>query len=206
MACLFGVWGWWAFDIFTLIGSYLSVSVISAQTIMRSLGLLTYMIPVGFKVACQILIGQNVGRGNERAIRHYFKMCMYFGIGIGLLQAVLLYVAQELVIHTFTSEINVIEEMRKCWLMFMTFVIFDTLQGIGASSIAASQQQKAGAIITAFAYWALGIPLTLYMVFVKDKGINGLWIGPTTSVLFLTLTYVFMFNSMDWQKIICEAE
>ena len=30
MACLFGVWGWWAFDIFTLIGSYLSVSIISA--------------------------------------------------------------------------------------------------------------------------------------------------------------------------------
>ena len=82
--------------------------------------------------------------------------------------------------------------------MFMAFVIFDTLQGIGASSIAASQQQKAGAIITAFAYWALGIPLTLYMVFVKDVGINGLWIGPTASVLFLTITYVFMFNNMDW--------
>lgn len=27
---LMGVWGWWAFDIFTLISSYLSVDIISA--------------------------------------------------------------------------------------------------------------------------------------------------------------------------------
>ena len=46
-----GIWGWWAFEIFTLIASYLSVEIIAAQTIMRSLGLLTYMIPVGFSMA-----------------------------------------------------------------------------------------------------------------------------------------------------------
>ena len=65
-------------------------------------------------------------------------MCMYFGIKIGVLQVVLLYLGKELVINTFTSEINVIVEMRKCWLIFMVFVIFDTLQGIGAAAITAS--------------------------------------------------------------------
>ena len=56
-----GVWGWWAFDVFTLISSYLSVDIISAQTIMRTLGLLTFMIPVGFSVACGILVGRSIG-------------------------------------------------------------------------------------------------------------------------------------------------
>lgn len=42
-----GVWGWWAFDIFTLIASYLHAVVIAAQTILRSIGLITYMLPVG---------------------------------------------------------------------------------------------------------------------------------------------------------------
>lgn len=51
-----GVWGWWAFDIFTLIASYLSVNAISAQTILRSLGLLTFMVPVGFATAGNVLI------------------------------------------------------------------------------------------------------------------------------------------------------
>ena len=80
-----GVWGWWAFDIFTLIGSYLSVSVISAQTIMRSLGLFTFMIPVGFTVACSILVGSNVGKGDICAIKNYYKTCMGCAAFVGIL-------------------------------------------------------------------------------------------------------------------------
>lgn len=30
MGMLMGVWGWWAFDIFTLMASYLSIEVVSA--------------------------------------------------------------------------------------------------------------------------------------------------------------------------------
>ena len=52
-----GIWGWWAFDIFTLMASYLSITAVGAQTILRSLGLLTFMIPVGFAAASAILVG-----------------------------------------------------------------------------------------------------------------------------------------------------
>ena len=44
-----GVWGWWAFDIFTLIASYLGSEIIAAQTILRSIGLITFMLPVGIQ-------------------------------------------------------------------------------------------------------------------------------------------------------------
>ena len=56
-----GVWGIWAFDLFTLIASYLSVDQISAQTIMRSIGLTTYMVPFGLASASGTLIGRSVG-------------------------------------------------------------------------------------------------------------------------------------------------
>ena len=107
MALLMGVWGWWAFDIFTLIGSYLSVQVISAQTIMRSLGLLTYMIPLGISMACGILIGQNLGKADEKAIRHYFKVSMGFAVVMGLLQVIALLAAQDAIIAIFTTESGV---------------------------------------------------------------------------------------------------
>lgn len=44
-----GVWGWWAFDIFTLIASYIGSEIIAAQTILRSIGLITFMLPVGIQ-------------------------------------------------------------------------------------------------------------------------------------------------------------
>jgi MATE family multidrug resistance protein len=80
-----GVWGWWAFDIFTLIASYLSVEEVSAQTIMRTLGLLTFMVPVGISQSCMTLIGKNIGQANIPAIRQYYKLCMYLSIGVAFL-------------------------------------------------------------------------------------------------------------------------
>ena len=75
-----GIWGWWAFYIFTLIASYLSIDIISAQTIMISLGLMTFMIPVGFSVACGILVGRSIGQGSEAAVKHYYNLCMLLSI------------------------------------------------------------------------------------------------------------------------------
>lgn len=84
MSLLMGVWGWWAFDIFTLIASYLSTEVISAQTIMRSLGLLTFMVPVGLGKACQYYVGIFIGQGCERSINHYFNVCLLLSVIIGV--------------------------------------------------------------------------------------------------------------------------
>ncbi len=51
---------------------------------MRSLGRITFMIPVGFSVAGGILVGRSIGQGSEAAIQHYYKLCMYLSIGVAL--------------------------------------------------------------------------------------------------------------------------
>ena len=78
-----GCWSWWAFDLFTLICSYISTEVISAQTIMRSLGLLTFMIPVGFAKASGFFIGKFIGQGCEISLKHYYKMCLGLSVLVG---------------------------------------------------------------------------------------------------------------------------
>jgi multidrug resistance protein, MATE family len=67
-----GVWGWWAFDIFTLIASYMDTTVIAAQTILRTIGLITFMLPVGIMSSCGTLIGNSVGAGRgDYALIYY---------------------------------------------------------------------------------------------------------------------------------------
>jgi Na+-driven multidrug efflux pump len=58
---MMGVWSVWAFDTFTLIASYLSISEVSAQTVMRSLGLATFMVPFGLSMASGMLVGRSIG-------------------------------------------------------------------------------------------------------------------------------------------------
>ena len=85
-----GVWQLWAFDLFTLIGSYLAIEVFSAQTILSRIGISTFMIPFGVGMASIYLIGKSVGNGNIKAIKHYYRVSMIMGVFLGFVQVIIL--------------------------------------------------------------------------------------------------------------------
>ena len=99
-----GVWGWWAFDIFTLMCSYLAPEIISAQTIMRSLGLLTFMIPVGFNSACSYFMGLYIGKGCSKSVRFYYEVCLRLSLFVGITISILLYIFEEQVLNFYTNQ------------------------------------------------------------------------------------------------------
>lgn len=59
---LLKVMGWWAFDVFTLLASQLNQRSIAAQTILRNIGLFTYMIPVGLSRSVNFFTGKYIGK------------------------------------------------------------------------------------------------------------------------------------------------
>ena len=126
MSLLMGVWGWWAFDFFTLIASYLSSSVISAQTIMRSLGLLTFMLPVGLGRATSYYVGVFIGQGCEKSINHYYNVCLAMSAIVGLIQCFILWILEDQVIAFYTNQQDVVDQMHQAWFVFCIFVFFDT--------------------------------------------------------------------------------
>ena len=172
---------------------------------MRSLGLLTFMIPVGFSAACSILVGQNIGKGCVDSIKYYFKMSMYLAFFVGLAQVAVMAPLQEEIASGFTDQADVIATIGQAWWIFMFFIIFDTTQGIAMSAIRASGKQKIGAIVTFISYWIVGIPITTSSVFKADQGIAGIWYGPTVAVFINTLVYVAIFYKMDWDMLILKA-
>ena len=51
---------------------------------MRSIGLLTFMIPIGFSYACVFYMGQFIGKNNIPAVKRYFVVAMQLAVIIGL--------------------------------------------------------------------------------------------------------------------------
>ena len=60
------VWSFWAFEVFTIMASYLGVNDVAGQVILRSLGLITFMIPVGIRFGVTIIIGNAFGEGRPK--------------------------------------------------------------------------------------------------------------------------------------------
>jgi Na+-driven multidrug efflux pump len=51
----------WAADCFTLIASSLGTETLAAQTILKSVALITFMTPIGLSIVTQIRVTQNIG-------------------------------------------------------------------------------------------------------------------------------------------------
>ena len=102
------VWAWWAFDLFTLIASYFSPQMIAAQTILRSIGLLTFMLPTGIQKSCGTLIGNSVGQGRKDLAKVYFKTTMLLAVVLVMGQVAILGFGRNLVISLFTSQPEII--------------------------------------------------------------------------------------------------
>ncbi len=98
-----GVWGWWAFDIFTLIATYMDTAVIAAQTILRTLGLITFMLPVGIMSASGTLIGNSVGAGRSDHAILYYETSMKMGVALAIVQVLILLLGKDLFVLLFTN-------------------------------------------------------------------------------------------------------
>ena len=63
----------------------MSVDDLAAQTVLRNIGLLAYMIPVGIAQAASIMVGNNIGAKKITAGMVYAKMCVLTSIiwGVG---------------------------------------------------------------------------------------------------------------------------
>ena len=57
--------GWWAFDVFTILAAELTETDVAAQTILRNIGLFTYMIPVGLMSSTTYLVGRYIGMNRD---------------------------------------------------------------------------------------------------------------------------------------------
>ena len=71
------VWSFWAFEAFTIMVSYLGINEVAGQSILRSLGLLTFMIPLGMSFATGILFGNSLGEGRASLAIQYYKNSLY---------------------------------------------------------------------------------------------------------------------------------
>ena len=97
------VWGWWAFDILTLMASYMSPEAIAAQTCMRSIGLFAFMIPAGISGAASTLCGNSVGKENVEMVNLYYKMALFCSAAISCFLILLLWMFEESFIKIFTD-------------------------------------------------------------------------------------------------------
>lgn len=127
---------WWAFDVFTQLAAFLSVRELAAQSILKNIGLLTFMIPVGLSGATTFIIGQYMGRGQIKIAKRVAGLCYIITMSWAFLSCLILYLCRGQIIKFQTSNEEIQKVLKSAWSILQLFVFFDCMQAVNLGMVA----------------------------------------------------------------------
>lgn len=169
---------------------------LAAHNIAINLASTTYMAATGISAAGSILVGDAIGRKNQKdmilAGRGSLMMTfVYMGFC-----ALLFLTANKYLIGLYTSD-AVVSSMAVYLLMIAgLFQLSDGVQCVGVGILRGMSDTRIPTIITVIAYWVIGIPVGLLLGNTFGLSLYGIWIGLsvglTCSAIFLTMRFIIL--------------
>ena len=117
-------------------------------------------------------------------------------------QAATFYIGKEFIIQFFTEDENVAEILRKAWFLFLLCNFIETVSIIGGSVMNATLNQKASIILGFISCFLIGLPLAYLLSFPCEMGVNGIWLGHSQALIFLTLSFNIIIARVNYEKLV----
>ncbi|KAI0240753.1 ethionine resistance protein [Massospora cicadina] len=190
---------WWAFEIITVAASHLGKVPLSAHTIMATISMLNYMTFHGLSVASSCLTGNYLGEGNFRAARKLSRCSIALSLMLSTVTSLFLYSFRRVVAGFFTSDVSVAELLIALLPLVSLNQLFDGLATVNAGILRGQGRQRVGAVVYIFGFYALGIPVGLFLTFFHRMGLLGLWVGISTALLLIGSTLTLFILATNWR-------
>ena len=124
------VMGWWAFDVFTQLAALLTETDVAAQTILRNIGLFTYMIPVGLSYSTNYFIGQYIGKNRVDLVEKIGKLLTLVTFTWSMSSMVIVFLWKDAIMNVYTKDESIKAVISDAWWVICIFVFFDCMQGV----------------------------------------------------------------------------
>ncbi len=173
-----------------LLGS-LGATVIAAHQVALNFAALSFMIPLGLSMAITVRVGNAVGRKDPMAVRR----ASLVGIGLALVcqvvSATAMFAFPRAIGRLYTHDPAVISLAVKLLFLAGIFQLSDGIQVSSAGALRGLKDTRIPMLLTAVAYWLIGLPLGYYLAFDRSLGARGMWMGliaglTTAAALLLT--------------------
>ena len=142
---------------------------------------LTYMAATGIAAAGGIRVGAGVGEKSRIAIFKAGTTALLIGfIFMGICTIFLLIFNVEFASYVKDEQVIVLAAELIIWGGF--FQLFDGVQAVSLGILRGMQDVNIPTLITIFAYWGVGLPMSYILGFQYDMKHIGIWIGLTLAL------------------------
>jgi MATE family multidrug resistance protein len=142
----------------------------------------TFMVPLGVSIAAGIRVGQAVGRDDAHGIVRGGVAGMALSALFMAGSAALFWGVPDVVIGLYlpvhaSANAEVVAFARRFLAIAAIFQVFDGTQVAASGALRGLKDTRVPMLLTAVAYWAVGVPVGLGLAFGAGVGSSGLWYG-----------------------------
>lgn len=181
----------------------------AANQIALNLASMTFMVAMGLSVAATVRVGNQKGLQNFPELKRIAMSVFLLTLLIELVFAIVfllfrhylptLYLDENSLIHQ-QDIAEVLHVSAQLLLVAAFFQISDGLQVVALGALRGLQDVKIPTLITFFAYWVVGFPVSFYVGLETEYKSMGIWLGLlaglTTAAILLYLRFIFLTNKL----------
>ncbi|MBX9929311.1 MAG: MATE family efflux transporter [Gemmatimonadaceae bacterium] len=171
-----------AFALVTVFTGWLGTVTLAGHEITLSLASLTFMVPVGVSSAAAALVGRAVGAGDLETAREDVVAAFVIGVGFMLLSALVMIGLPGWLGSRFTTDAATLAVAASLIPIAGAFQVFDGTQAVAAGVLRGAGDTRVPMVLHLAGFWAVGIPVALWLAFPLGLGARGLWWGLTAGL------------------------
>ncbi len=155
---------------------------LAAHAIAIQIASIAFMVPMGFGQAATVRIGRAFGAGDREGISRSGVVAFWMVMGFMVLTATLMITFPQALIGVFIDagkpENAAVASLAVTFLAYAAmFQLFDGAQAVAIGMLRGLHDTKVPMLIAAFSYWAVGMPLGVWLAFGAGMRGAGIWIG-----------------------------
>ncbi|KAJ1646274.1 ethionine resistance protein [Coemansia erecta] len=192
-----------AFELMTLLATYLGPTSLAAQAIAFNSMSMTFQFPHAVGGAAAVRIGRLLGRGNAYRAAFASRVLIAGGLLYSIIGTIFFMTYGARWVAIYTKDEEVLAVARKLIYFVALLEWTDATRGIVPGILRGMGKQRRAAIINVSSYYFVVLPVASLTIYGFGMGIFGLWSAFSLGMVLLSSWYIATTISTDWIK---EAE
>ncbi|KAL6946536.1 hypothetical protein ACO0RG_000689 [Hanseniaspora osmophila] len=191
-----------SYELLTLFSSYFGTEYLAAQSAIATTALLMYMVAFAVGVCSSTRIANFIGakRVDNAHIASQVGICA--SLFVGLLNCGILNFGKNYIASIYTSDPQVFHLITDALPLVGFVEIWDAVNCIGGACLRGQGMQYIGSIVNLTVYYLLAIPLGMFLAWVLDMKIKGLWTGIGLGMFLIGAIESYYVLYPNWEDIL----
>ncbi|XP_051891386.1 multidrug and toxin extrusion protein 1-like isoform X1 [Pristis pectinata] len=196
---------WWTFEIGIILAGLVNEVELGAQTIIYQGLSAAYMIPLGYSVAASVRVGKALGAQKTEEAKTSARVALWCAGVSALVISSIMAAMKNVVGYIFTTDKDIIQLVAELHLLIAAFHFFDAMSCVRGGILIGTGKQKLGAIASLIAFYLIGYPIGISLMFAAKLGVLGLWSGLFISVTLQAIFFQIVISKLNWNKATYQA-